>query len=201
VVSSGKLRVALAALGVVLTAQAATPAGAQSRSFGLQQQKALRPLASPSKRGSADGGDAGLDPVAPPENATLMRGPLADTGAAAGLDSPRPGPRKPKPFPPEREPYPKPLSPRTPLPPLEPYASSYVAKKAARTRSATTRGPTPPPPSVTVATAPAIPHKPKPKVEANPYDPLGVTLGSMIFSPYVQASGGFDDNPNRLAPA
>lgn len=200
--SSGKLRVALAALGAVLTAQAATPAGAQSRSLGLQQQKALRPLAAPSNpRASADGGDAGLDPVAPPENATQMRGPLADSGAAGGVDSPRPGARKPKPYPPERAPYPKPLSPRPALPPLEPYASSYVAKKAARSRSATTRGPTPPPPSVTVATPPAIPHKPKPKVEANPYDPLGVTLGSMIFSPYVQASGGFDDNPNRLAPA
>jgi hypothetical protein len=51
-----------------------------------------------------------------------------------------------------------------------------------------------------VAVEPTAKTKPKPKVELNPFDPLGVPLGSTLIFPYVQVDGGYDDNPNRLAP-
>ncbi|MGJ0506363.1 MAG: outer membrane beta-barrel protein [Methylocystis sp.] len=205
---SGKLRVALAALGAVLTAQAMTPAGAQSArpKSPASPQGALRPLASPSPsaaphRASAAPGD--LDLAIPADDAPLMRGPLRETDppvSTAASYGP-PGTRQPKPYPPARLPYPRPFSPKTALPPLEPYATSFVSKTAVRRRPARVDAFVPPPPvTVAVQPAPDPKPKPKPKVEQNPYDPPGVSLGSVIFSPYVQASGGYDDNPNRLAP-
>lgn len=194
-----KLRAALAALCAALAAQAAMPAGAQSRDekAGRQNQRTLRTLANPRTAGARQT----APDLVPLDDAPLMRGalPSLDAPASAAAPSSRPGARKPKPYPPERAAYPQPLTPKTPLPPLEPYAASYVAKKAARARKTPSPALLQPPP-VTVAAPPAIPRKPKPKVEKEPFEPLGVTLGSVIFSPYVQANGGFDDNPNRLAP-
>jgi hypothetical protein len=204
VVRSRKLRVALAALlGAVLTAPAAAAApagsGAQSRSNDARtpRQKPNRdPAAAIDLRAPTT-----LDLAVPADNAPLMRGQLPDPAppVSAAANFGRPGARQPQPYPPRMRPNPKPFTPATPLPPLEAYSKSYVAKKAARSRAAANPAPLARPP-VTVAAPPVIPKRPKPKVEPNPYDPLGVTLGSVIFYPYVQASGGFDDNPNRLPP-
>jgi hypothetical protein len=57
-------------------------------------------------------------------------------------------------------------------------------------------GPLPPP---TVAVIPLLPNPPKPKVEQNPYDPLGIDVGSLRLFPYGEIDTGYDNNPNRLA--
>jgi hypothetical protein len=54
-----------------------------------------------------------------------------------------------------------------------------------------------PPP--TFAVLPSLPLPPKPKVEENPYDPLGIDVGSLRLFPYVEGDTGYDSNPNRLA--
>ncbi|MGJ0391871.1 MAG: outer membrane beta-barrel protein [Methylocystis sp.] len=125
-----------------------------------------------------------------------------DIPATANYGAPVKRQKLPRPYPLKGAPNPPAFSPKNPLPPLEPYKSSYVARQqAARLRATNAlpgQQPAPPPPPVTVAVKPTIKTKPKPKVEANPFDPLGVPVGSMLVFPYVQASGGYDDNPNRL---
>jgi hypothetical protein len=120
--------------------------------------------------------------------------------ATANYGAPVKRQKLPKPYPLKGAPNPPAFSPKNPLSPLEPYKSSYVARQQAARLRATNAPPDqqPAPPPVTVAVKPTIKTKPKPKVEANPFDPLGVPVGSMLVFPYVQASGGYDDNPNRL---
>lgn len=143
---------------------------------------------------------------APPEEGSPALGQDPAVPKAANYGAPVKPQKLPKPYPPRRAPYPPPFSPKTPLPALEPYKSSYVAKRQALRLRSTYAPPgqqllAPAPPPVTVAAEPTIKTKPKPKVEHNPYDPLGVAVGSTLLFPYVQASGGYDDNPNRLAPS
>jgi len=112
----------------------------------------------------------------------------------------RPRPRLPHPYPPPRGPKPAPLVGKPPLPQLEPYKTSAIARRAraARKPPPGAEAPVlPPPPGVAVLPAPRAPHKPK--LEARPYDPIGVGIGSLRLSPFVEVSGGHDDNPNRLA--
>src|SRR5208283_2687335 len=90
------------------------------------------------------------------------------------------------------------------LPPLEAYKTSAVARRALRLR----RTPADParearrvsreaaPPSV--AAIPTLKAKPKPKPDPEPYVLLGIGVGSMRFSPFIETSGGYDTNPNRL---
>ncbi len=206
---SGSLesRVALVALCIALAALASTPAAAQSASQPRRTParpttpSALRPLTQSNDDASP------LDAGIPPEPAPLMRGAIPEKGQTVSLSANYGAPIKreklPRPYPPRRAPYPPPLASRNPLPPLEPYKSSYLARRALRQQHgmpANAQLPAPPPP-VTVAMEPTIKQKPKPKVERNPYDPLGVAVGSTLLFPYLQASGGYDDNPNRLAPS
>ena len=207
---SGSLgsRVALTALCAALAALAATTAGAQTLpAQPARTQKKTTPglpqsLTQPAQTPAA------LDLEIPPERAPLMRGPVAEkdprsSSPAANYGAPVKPVKLPRPYPPKRLSYPPPFSPQNPLPALEPYKTSYVAKRALRLRPTNQPAGQPlpgPPPPVTVAVEPTIKVKPKPKVELNPYDPVGVGLGSTMIFPYVEASGGYDDNPNRLSP-
>ncbi|HEY1735525.1 MAG TPA: outer membrane beta-barrel protein [Methylovirgula sp.] len=64
---------------------------------------------------------------------------------------------------------------------------------------------TPPPGSYTSNPPPTfsviqpLPHPPKPKPDDNPFDPLGIDVGSLRLFPYVEGDTGYDSNPNRLA--
>lgn len=195
-------RAALAALCVAATACAVTPAGGQSRPRNERKPPNLTAPAGPPPLPAP-----GLRPLADeisPGAAPLMRGlaPEKDErlSNAANYGAPIKREKLPRPYPPRRIGAPPPFSPKNPLPPLEPYKTSAQGKRALRMRP-TVQPPLPePPPPVTVAVEPTIKVKPRPKVELNPYDPVGVGVGSLRLYPFVEASGGYDDNPNRLAP-
>ena len=82
-----------------------------------------------------------------------------------------------------------------PLPVLVPYPAPSTARQA---RVEPPRGQMParnaPP---TVASIPQIPAKRRPKVDENPYAPIGVPLGSLRLVPYVDIVPGYDSNPDR----
>lgn len=180
-------RAALAALCVALAALAASPASGQTRPRQRETGAAPSPLS----------------PLSQPAP-SLMRGALDDDdppiSAHANYGAPKRKENLPQPYPPPRVHAPRPFSPRNPLPPLEPYRTSAQAKTLLKLRP-TMQEPLPAPrPPTTVAAVPTIKTKPKPKAELKPYEPLGVGIGSMRLSPFVQVSGGYDDNPNRLSP-
>jgi hypothetical protein len=186
---SRRSRVAFAALCAASTALAAAPAAGQA----LTQSGAGAATRAPA-------------PAISSEPVPLMRGAVAEgdqrISTAANYGAPITRQRLPKPYPLRRGPYPPPFSPKNPLPALEPYKSSYFARQTGlRLRSTNAppgQQPAPRQPPVTVAVEPTIKAKPKPRVEVNPFDPLGVPVGSTLVFPYVQGSGGYDDNPNRL---
>ena len=205
---NSKSRVALAAFCAGWAAFAPVGAAAQTR----PQRNASPALTLSPARGPAMMRDApplrGSDATLPAEAAPLGRGLLPDQDkfapTAANYGAPKKPEKLPKPYPLRRTPYPPPFTPRNALPPLEPYRTSYAAKQALRLRATNQppgqQLPLPPPPP-TVAVEPGVKVKPKPKVDLNPFDPLGVPVGSTLLFPSVQASGGYDDNPNRLAPS
>jgi hypothetical protein len=213
---SGRLgsRVALAALCAAWTAFAATPASGQA--FPSLEADGRQRARAPKKAAAANPGaplpttpllrpTQAAEPLGlsiPPEAAPLRGATAAggDVPISANYGAPLKRAKLPRPYPPPRTPYPQPFSPRNALPALEPYKTSYVARQRLRLRPTTHPSEAAPPPPVTVAAEPTIKTKPKPKVELNPYDPLGVPVGSTLIFPFVQASGGYDDNPNRLAP-
>jgi hypothetical protein len=137
-----------------------------------------------------------------------LRGTAGAANAAAPLpqddSAPYPRPRltsptnygKPKPRPDPRLNYPgRRKTPAHPLPPLEPYPTSVAAKL--RLKTLTPDKDFPPPPSG-MAIVPQIPRKQKPKVEENPYAPVGIGVGSLRLTPYVETDTGYDSNPNRI---
>ena len=90
------------------------------------------------------------------------------------------------------------------LPPLEAYKTSAVARRALRLRRSLgdsskqaqrkPREDAPP----TLAAIPTLKAKPKAKPDPQPYELLGIGVGSMRLSPFIETSGGHDTNPNRL---
>lgn len=181
---------ALAAATALTAPAAAQSAGAANRT------RPLPPLAAPAPS------SAQLGLSVPEGRAPAFRGALADKDAppstAANYGAPRPKVKLPKPYPPRRALYPPPFSPRNPLPALEPYRTSAVARAAARLRPARLPASLPPPP-VTVAVEPVIKAKPRPRLEPKPYEPLGVGVGSLRLSPFIEGAYGYDSNPNRLS--
>ena len=86
---------------------------------------------------------------------------------------------------------------KNPLPPLEPYKTSPAARNNAHVRARP--GDATPEPPPTAAVAPTIKAKARPKPDPNPYDPVGIGVGSLRLVPFVEASGGYDSNPDRLS--
>lgn len=154
----------------------------------------------------------GRDMSAEPSRGDSLRGPRpeGDAGAsganadyaapgAANYGAPRPKTKLPKPYPPNRVHAGAPHPSKNPLPPLEPYKSSAEARRAQR------RHPRPDAPATqaapTVAMTPTIKAKPKPAAELNPYDPVGIGVGSLRLTPFLETSTGYDSNPDRLSPS
>ena len=128
--------------------------------------------------------------------------PLAGATPPPGLQPTAPGESlapnygRPRKRPDPRLKYPgQPKQATRPLPTLVPYPAPSTARQA---RAEPPRGQMParnaPP---TVASIPAIAAKARPKVEDNPYAPVGVPLGSLRLVPYVDISTGYDSNPDR----
>lgn len=174
------------------------PATAQAlQKLESEPLRGLRSLPVPgmgSQTGAVEGG-----PSSP-------RGVAQTAPGAANYGAPRPKSRLPKPYPPPPRVKPPPLSAQNPLPALQPYKTSAQAKeRTRRDRMLGARGlrgriedqTRPPPP--TVAVQPGIPVKPKPRLEANPYDPIGIGIGSLRLFAFAEPSYGYDTNPNRLS--
>jgi hypothetical protein len=85
------------------------------------------------------------------------------------------------------------------LPELRPYPGASTQRQI-RATPATTEPPAPTRPAPTVAAIPTITAKPRPQVEADPWAPVGVSVGSLRLVPYIDEQIGYDTNPNRLAP-
>ncbi len=103
----------------------------------------------------------------------------------------------PKPYPPPRVHAGAPQPSKNPLPPLAPYKTSAVARRASRL--GLRREEPPPEAGPTVAALPTIKAKPRPKVEPEPYDPVGIGLGSLRLSPFLETTTGYDSNPDRFS--
>ena len=134
---------------------------------------------------------------------SLDAGGAAGTGSGTATVAPSAAinygrPRRAQTLPRPRAPNPSLKPGRPPLPALQPYATSAEAKRALRPginpRNAVSTAP-----STNVAVVPTIPAKGRPKPEpADPFGPLGINVGSLRLLPYIEGSGGFDSNPNRV---
>lgn len=78
---------------------------------------------------------------------------------------------------------------RHPLSRLEPYRTAP--------RNIRTRDPLSGPPPVQYAGPRQIPRRRPPQLETNPYAPLGINMGSIRVLPFVEFSGGYDDNAGQ----
>ncbi|HXW20480.1 MAG TPA: outer membrane beta-barrel protein [Roseiarcus sp.] len=78
------------------------------------------------------------------------------------------------------------------LPQLKPYPG---ADRAGAPGGAPSVDPTNIPPS-TVAALPVPPPKPKRKPDDKPFDPVGVMVGDLRLTPYVEEDLGYSSNPN-----
>jgi hypothetical protein len=87
----------------------------------------------------------------------------------------------------------KPTAFKNPLPALVPYPSS--ATSAERKKAGIPADEDDPAP--TTATLPPIPRKTPPKVDADPYAPVGIDVGSLRLVPYAEVDGGYDSNPSQ----
>jgi len=142
-----------------------------------------------------------LDVTIPTETEPRFRGGLADreppVSTYANYGAPRRRVRLPLPNPPRRVNSGAPVAFRNPLPPLVAYRTSPQARQAARLPRPGINAALPLPPPPTVAATPIIRPKPRPRLEARPYDPVGIGLGSLRLLPTLEAAYGYDDNPNR----
>ena len=84
---------------------------------------------------------------------------------------------------------------RTKLPPLKPYPGAQ--RLGLRGGPADLDGKTPPP---TVA-ALATPPRRRPKPDEKPFDPVGVWVGNLKLTPYVEEDAGWASNPDQTAGA
>jgi hypothetical protein len=190
----------LAAPGIAVTSRK-TPFWRAGRPLAATLALASLLLASPSRAQDADlssfqlrGGDQAATSAsagaataassAPDATASTAPGDALANGAPAqdqpdGLDQAKRKPKK-----------------RTDrLPPLQPYP------KAARI--GLPGGPPRPDPAVvpppSVAALPTPPPRRKPKPDENPFDPVGVSVGDLRLTPYVEEDFGYNTNPNYVA--
>jgi hypothetical protein len=82
------------------------------------------------------------------------------------------------------------------LPPLTAYRTAPGQGRRALAPGARDIAPGP-----TVAVTPYPPPPRRAKTEDNPYAPVGVAMGALRLRPYLEATGGYDDNPNRASSA
>lgn len=82
---------------------------------------------------------------------------------------------------------------RTRLPPLKPYPGAQRLGLRGGPADPQTNTPAP-----TVAAQPA-PQRRKPVVDDKPFDPVGVRIGDLKLTPYVEEDGGWASNPGLTA--
>ncbi len=133
------------------------------------------------------------DPTLPPETPrSRSASEPEDPGSPERPSRTAPNFGKPRPLQDPRLAYPgQRKQAKKPLPRTEPYASS-----PREVRRDFARPPAPQPPT-TYAQPAQIPRPPKPKLEDNPYAPLGIEAGSLRLYPFVESSVGYDNNANR----
>ncbi len=182
-----------------------------TQSGALAQQAALRTstfddLSSPDYATPAD--SSALADSAEPADSTALDGsaglrgsaPLADAADTDPIVPPAPESGsanygKPKIWVPGRRKKRKTFA--DPLPPLVPYRTSAEAKRDAKYKAAT--DPTDPaylPPSPTTAMPAPIPAHRKPRVDKDPFAPVGIDLYLLRVKPYAETDIGYNDNPN-----
>lgn len=191
----------LIALSLAATAAVAPPRPAEAQPLSPSSLD-IAPLRDLPATPPIPGREAAPPDVAQP--APERRAAPEISPGAPNYGLPRARARLPRPNPPPRVSQPPPFSPAHPLPPLEPYKTSYQAKennkRQAKLRLRGLRGtdlPPERPPPPNVALPAQTPIKPKPVVDANPYAPLGLGVGSLRLYPYAEPSYGYDANPNR----
>ena len=84
------------------------------------------------------------------------------------------------------------------LPATEPYRTSPASVRAGQSQALPGVETAPPPPNFAATAAPA-PRR-RPRVEDDPFAPLGLKMGSVLVKPYLDLQAGYDSNPRR-APA
>lgn len=101
--------------------------------------------------------------------------------------------KKPGRKPPKKLPYPA-------LQPLAPYPTSAEARRVRKQdRAALPSDPDYIAPAPTTAGLAPLPVKPRPKIEDEPFAPVGIDAGLLRVKPYVESDIGFSDNPNLAA--
>jgi hypothetical protein len=171
------LALALGSLSPVFGQTAASPTGLR----GVPDRSAA----------SSDPNSGLVSPAQPPASYAAGAG---DPQPNAAINYGRPRKAQTKPLP-----YPAPKAGKPPLPPLEGYRTSYETRRKARRRDATEQtGRVQPQPPTGVAVVPMIVVKNVKPPEEKPFDPVGVRVGSLRLTPYIEGSGGFDTNPYRV---
>ena len=95
-------------------------------------------------------------------------------------------------------------APRNPLPPLVPYRSSQQGRDERKPHPVIppVYNPDASPPTIapppTVAVVPTIPVKARPRADNDPFAPVGIGIGNLRLTPFVESGIGFDSNPNRV---
>ncbi|WP_374547738.1 outer membrane beta-barrel protein, partial [Rhodoblastus sp.] len=138
--------------------------------------------------------------------------PIPSTGTAAPLpdafdrDGAIPPPAasganygKPKPFTPKAKSNRKAVA--HPLPELAPYPTSAEARRRAALGLRTeTMDPALLGPAPTTAMPASIPPRPRPKVELEPFAPIGFYAGPLRAHAYSETDFGYNSNPNQASP-
>jgi hypothetical protein len=84
-------------------------------------------------------------------------------------------------------------TPGRPLPNLEFHPRAPAAARAAQRAPAPVAAPPPP----NFAVKPGPPPRRRVRIDEEPYAPLGIALGALRLTPYVDAAAGYDSNPAR----
>ncbi|NDA46449.1 MAG: hypothetical protein EBY21_04065 [Alphaproteobacteria bacterium] len=130
-----------------------------------------------------------------PFNQTGTQAPAALNGGDQALASPTPGAAnygKPRAKPDPRLKYPgRAVKPAHPLPDLVVYPRAPVKAVPNAPEAIFVQ------PPINYAQTPDIPKKKPPKVDADPYAPLGITYGGVKLLPYVESLAGYESNPYK----
>lgn len=179
------------AFGLVFSAHSSAFGQTATGLDGLR--RATPGLAGAGEGGLGDGGLAGVgaglvSPPPPPASYTAGAGEAAPD-ASINYGKPRKTRKRPLPNPPAK-------TARRPLPPLEAYKTSYELRRRAKLRDSASTDPVQPPPTG-IAVVPTIPARTAKPEDPKPFDPVGIRVGSLRFTPYIEGYGGDDSNPYR----
>jgi hypothetical protein len=184
----GQARARLLLTGLAIAALGA-PAAAQSLTLRSTVAEAgSAPILRPGAITSA--------PAGTPDTASPLPDAFGSDPAAKAPDAPRYG--KPKPFAAKAKSNKKTVA--HPLPDLVPYPHSAEARRQNALGLRTEQvDPALLVPSPTTAMPASIPQKPKPKVDLEPFAPIGFDAGPLRAHAYAETDFGYNSNPNQAA--